>query len=872
MNTHPPEWADRFLGWYCNPDLLEEIQGDAHELYFERLRQKGRRSADLHYFWDVLRFFRWVNIRRSENGFVPGSTGALWSMNFKMALRNAGKNKLMFAVKISGLAICLAFALLLTGYIVNEMTFDKFNVNHDRIYRITSRVNFQDHITHYAVTPLPMGPTLVEDIPEIENYCRILYEEKPIFRVEDRMFYDEVTVAADSNFFQILTFDFRQGNPRALNEGNKIVISESLAAKFFGTTDAMGKIVQFGSDYPLEVAGVIRDVPSNSHLKFDAAISWATFDRGEDWGDLNAYTYVLLRPGEVLENVKRKMPSVLSTFHDLVAREYKATFEPIFENIADIHFSAPLEEEIAQKRDKNNLFILAAVVFLFLLTGFINYLNLSMAELTANLRKIGILRVFGGLSGGQRKIVLTETALALSIVLPVVVIFCIKGVTLAQQHLGIQIDGDIFLSSWFVLSALSFLLLLFMLTRTNAFLLSKSNHVINALKGSFSSNGGGLSARKFLLASQLSFSVIMIALIIIIVDQFNFIQHSDKGFDDRNMMVIKLRSDRGQIMHSEAFVETVRNISGVAKAGGSTYSPGVIETKYVFELETEKGMQQRLVSMMICSSEYLETLGIRVAKGRGFENDKHEPPHSFIVNEAAAKEFGWKDAIGKKINGPLTGQGNAFVNGDVIGLTRDFNFASLHHAIEPIIIIPASQDWGYNFIYIKLNPLRSATLVDAIEKAYHAQWPEHPFEWEYLDAKYMSLYANDYEVKNIFQIGLAISILTSCLGIFSISALLATLRTKEMGIRKVVGAGPFHLFFQHTRGFLKSLFIAIVVAWPLIWVLSKEWLGTFAYHVDLNFWYFVVPGVIALLITILTAAYHAVKSAMVNPVHILKHE
>ena len=208
MYPRPPRWAERFLHWYCNPELLEEIEGDISELFYQRLEHQNPKKAKLKYIWDVLRFFKWSNIKRTENGFVPGSVGALWSMNFKMALRNANKNKFIFAVKTASLAICLAFALLLTAYVVNELTFDKFNIKYERIYRITSKVNFQDHVTHYAVTPLPIGQALAEDIPEIENYFRFMYEDKPILRVDDRMFYDEVTLAADSNFFSILTFDF----------------------------------------------------------------------------------------------------------------------------------------------------------------------------------------------------------------------------------------------------------------------------------------------------------------------------------------------------------------------------------------------------------------------------------------------------------------------------------------------------------------------------------------------------------------------------------------------------------------------------------------------------------------------------------------
>jgi putative ABC transport system permease protein len=259
--------------------------------------------------------------------------------------------------------------------------------------------------------------------------------------------------------------------------------------------------------------------------------------------------------------------------------------------------------------------------------------------------------------------------------------------------------------------------------------------------------------------------------------------------------------------------------------------------------------------------------------GHGFTKEGSiDSDTPFIVNETAAKEFGWRDAIGKKINGMVTGSGDAHVSGEVIGIAKDFHFASLHNTIEPMIIIPYSQNWSNNFIYVKVNPLRSPDLVNAIEKEFKAQWPGFPFEWEYLDSKYLSLYKNDVDVKNIFQIGLVISILTSCLGIFSISALLVTLRTKEMGIRKVVGASFIQLFFLHINSFIKFLFISVLAAWPVIWFLSSEWLKTFAYHVELNTWYFILPGIIALFITGLTSGYHGIKSASVNPVDILKHE
>ena len=871
MTNQPPKWLDRFLEWYCNPDLLEEIQGDVHELYFERLENEGKRSAALKYLWDVLRFFRWSNMKRTENGYVPGSLGALWSLNFKMAIRNARKNKLIFAVKIAGLSICLAFALLLTAFIVNEITFDQFHVNHDRIYRITSRVNFQDHVTHYAVTPLPIGQTLVEDIPEVENSFRFMFEDKPIFHIDNELYNDAVTLAADSNFLRILTYEFLQGNERALDWPDKIVLTKTFAKKLFGDQDPLGRIVEFGHGFSLEITAVIDDVPTNSHLKFDALVSWETFEREDSWGNLNAYTYILLKPGATISEVKNKMAATLTTFHELIAREYKATYEPVFEKITDIHFSQNLDEDIAEKRNKSNIFIMVAVVILLLITGLINYLNLTLAELTANLKKIGILKVFGGMAEGHRKTLIAETVLALFIVLPLVTALCFLGWALASDYLAIQIDSRVLSGPLFIAATVGFIALLLASAGVNSHVFSKTGHIINSLKGKFSSGQSGLPTRKFLVAAQLSFSIVMIALIIIIVDQFYFIQNADKGFDDGNVIVVKLRSNES--LRVESFNESLRKINGIARVEGSSYYPGVIETKYVFQIETEKGMEQRLVPMMICGYDYLDALNIKMAKGRSFKNDRAEDRHrAFIVNETAAREFGWKDALGKKISGPVTGHNEAYREGEVIGVVRDFNFASLHDKIEPLIIFPTDDNWGSPYIYIKTNQLHPPHLVSMIETEFKTQWPEYPCEWEYLDSKYFSLYKKDYEVKSIFQIGLVISILISSLGIFSISALLVTLRTKEMGIRKVVGASSIQLFLLHTKSFLQFLIVSLVAAWPVIWYLSDKWLQTFAYHIKLNVWYFITPGIIALFITLVTSGYHGIKNALVNPVDILKYE
>jgi putative ABC transport system permease protein len=869
MNIHPPKWADRFLEWYCNPDLLEEIQGDAYELYERRLREEGAKSADVKFVWDVLRFFRWSNIKSSNENNAFSLWRNLFNFNFKLALRHAARNRSIFAIKTIGLALSTAFAVLMMAYVLNELTYDSFHVNKDRLYRITSKVNFGDHITHFAVSPLPIGPTLVEGIPEIEGYSRILFEDKPVFKIGEQTFSDEVTFSADSNFLKLFTFQFVSGNMNSLNEPNKIVLTETLARKFFGTANALGQSLLIHATL-LEVSAVIRDVPANSHLRFDALISWDTFERFDDWGNLNAYTYLLLRPGTSVDVIRKKFPEVLTTFQELLTREYKATYEGIFEPITQIHFAGNLDEDVAIKKNKSHLFIISIIAILFFITAFVNYLNLTLAEHTANVKRISIIKVFGGAAGNQTRSLFFESLFTLLIVTPATVLLCYGGMIACNNFFSIRISTTVFTEPLFVFVVTVFVLLLVAGSQLNALVIKNPNNILNALKGKFNTKGNATGVRQILVAAQLSFSIIMIALILVIVDQFNFIRNADKGLDDQNIVVIKLRPV--EPVRIESFSESLRNLSGIDKIENSSLIPGILESKYVFQVEGPAGMVELLVPMMVCSPDYFEALNIKISQGRKFENDPGDSYNSYIINETALNKFGWKDAIGKKIRGPVGGDGDAHREGEVVGVVKDFNFATFHSKIEPLIIFPATESWGAQFIYVKLNAERKSEVLSKIEKEFKKQMPDIPFEWEYLDARFMNLYKNDSELKQITEIGLVISILISCLGIFSISALLLALRTREMGIRKVVGASGAQLFFLHISRFFKIIAISVVVSWPVIWFLSDAWLTNFAYHISVNAWYFVVPGMITLTITVATSGFHGVKSLLVNPIDVLKQQ
>lgn len=874
MNTRPPKWADRFLAWYCNPELLEEIQGDAHELYFERLQREGKASADRKYIWDVIRFCRWSNIRRTSDEFRPGFFGILWHLNLKIALRDALRHKVVFFVKMAGLSICLAFALLITAFVIHEFTFDRHYPAHHRIFRIGAAVEIEGITTSYAVSPVALADALAEEIPEVEAAGWIMYDNQPVFTIEDKVFNSETSLIAGADLLKVLDFGFMQGQGsiEALDAPNTIVLTESVAKKFFGDTDAMGQTIGLGWT-ELEVTGIIKDPPANSHLHFSTLISHNTYGINDGWDNVNAYTYLKLKDGAPMENVRAKIHSTLRNhLHDMIAgREHWAgdriSVHPIIENIGDIHLGGYLDEDIAVKRDRSHVFILVAVIALFLITGLINFLNLSLAEMTTNLKKIGILQIFGGSTADHNKVIITNALVSIFVVVPLTSLMMITGFLLAETHLDIHLESSVFIKPVFVSITSGFILLFVASARINSLVLSRANDIINALKGRLSSSHQGFKVRELLVSIQLSFSMIMLALITIIVDQFSYINTVDKGLEDRNTIVIKMRD--GSLSDAAAFLQSVSALSGVKKADVSSYYLDNVETREFFEVETDRGATKMLVAYMNCGYDYLETMGMRLVKGRNFSRDYHDDKATYLINETAAKEFGWQDPIGKKISGPL---GTDRENGEVIGVVKDFHFTSLHNKIEPLIIFLVNNNWGARYTYIKTNPLHSSGILSQIKTEYDKIYTDLPFEWEYLDVRFSHLYKNDHEVKDVFKAGMMISILVSGMGIFSISALLLAMRKREMGIRKVVGASQAQLFVQHIRSFVKFMVTAVLIGWPAIWYLSGQWLDNFAYHIDLNAWHFILPALSSWLIILITSGYHGIKSSLVNPVEILKYD
>jgi putative ABC transport system permease protein len=863
METRPPKWADRLLTWYCNPDLLEEIQGDAHELYFDRLAKEGKRMADAKYWWDIVKFLRASNIRRAPNDFRPGYLDILWNLNFRIAIRNATRNKFTFAVKVTGLAVCLAFTLTLAAFVVQELTFDQFHAGYKRLFRVGSYVVLDGKTTHYAVSPLRLGPSVYEELPGVEGYARIMHLAKPVFKANDNLFSHQLAIAADSNFLKTFGYRLISGKVDALHEPNRVVITESFGEQLFGDQNPLGKNIDFHG-INVEVTGVLEDVPSNSHLQFDALISWKTIKWRDEWDNINAYTYVKFSDEVTIEKATQDISAIAHDYLEEMIREYKAEFEPIVQNVSDVHLWSYLDEDIAVKRKASNIYILIVVMVLFVATGLINYHNLVLAELSTQLRKIGILQVFGGINANPQKIVFTDAILCLLIVLPMAALLLAAGIQMAYTLFDVNIDPAVLSGTPFLVLVLGFLVLMLASTKLNAWIIGGAHLVTQHMKSNLASKQRGLPLRQHLVAIQLAFSIIMLGLIGVVIDQLSYINQSDKGIEDENTIVLALPNHNyGKNM---TLTEELRKLPGVSGAEASSFFPaGQIETRDVFDVETNEGVKRKMVQYLHVSPGFFNMMKIQLADGQFFA-ETAAGSRPYLINQAALKEFGWKEPIGKMITGPDE------MEGPVVGVVRDFHLSTLHEPIEPLVIFPANADWGIMFIYIKTEPIHPPDLLQQIESVQKKVHTDQPFELNFLDSRYASLYREDFEIQNVLEAGLVISIFASCLGIFSISALLMTLRNREMGIRKVVGAGNTHLFFLHIKVFVKFIVISIVVAAPVIYYLSDYWLNSFAYHISTGMEHFVLPSLAVVLIVLATSAWHAYKNSVVNPVDVLKQE
>ena len=792
---------------------------------------------------------------------------------FTIAWRNLWKNKVFSLINVVGLAIGLTCCLLMTLYVRHELSYDDFQKKGDRIARVIMEYSFSGAVSKGNFTSTKVAPSFKRNFPEVESAVR-MGQYARVVRYDDKLFNEKRFLYADSSFFDLFSLPLLKGSPKeALSGPNKVVLTATTAKKYFGNTDPIGKTVKIGSngaDYL--ITGVIEDCPSNSQLKFDFLASFSSLgvNQEETYWDANYTTYLLLKDKSSIASLQAKIPAFMKKEMgtEVNGNDYVTYW---LEPFKSIH----LHSEYGGFEPNNSItyvYIVSGIAVLMLLIACFTYINLSTARAMERAKEVGVRKVAGALRKQifwqfiSESLVITVLALLLCIMTVALVLPAFNK--LAERELSM---GSL-LSPFFIAFAVAIIFFISFLAGSYPALVFSRFRAIKVLKGSFKNTNSGLWLRKSLIVFQFVISVFLIVTTFIIQNQLHYIQTKDLGFDRDHVLVLPLDA---KVMDKISTIKTVfKSNPNVLHISRAVNDPTNIVGGYNMRSADMPEGTQIMVTANPVDEEFISTTGIHIISGNDFieqdvkdviKDKQEEKAYHFILNESAAKELGWtpEQAIGKKM---FLGNQRP---GIVKAVVRNFNFSSLHNPIKPLVLF--NEEWTSTML-VKISGAAIPATMAFLESKWKELIPYRPFEYHFLDEDYDKLYSAELRLGKVLNIFTAIAILLACLGLFGLSAYAIQQRTKEIGIRKVLGATVPNIITLLSKDFVWLIIISMLIAFPVAAWLMYKWLQDFVYRISIAWWMFAIAGAIALLIAICTISFQAVKAAVANPVKNLRTE
>lgn len=784
----------------------------------------------------------------------------------KIAIRNILKERTYSFINILGLTIGLTSTVFIMLYVADELSYDKYHKNGDNIYRVVSNIQEPDNAFTWSVAQVPLAPELRNKYPEVENYARVSGQGRLKLKYEEKEFYEEDIYMADSTFFNVFTYNFIEGNmATALDDPSKIVLTESLAKKYFGSESAIDKQFTDDQDRNFTVTGVIKDVPSNSHLIFDAVIGWEISERrAGSWGNFGVFTYIQLPQGYNLDDLNPKFDSVLVTHVNPIFERMGITINYELQRITDIHLHSKIQDEAESNGDITYVYIFSAIALFMLIIAAINYMNLATARSSKRAREVGMRKVMG-----SYRIQLINQFLAESIVLSIVslllsLVLIYLLLPLFNDLSGKTIDFSVLLG----LKNFSILLGLVVLIGFTAgsypaFYLSGFQPV-DVLKGKGSSSQGQSRLRKTLVVFQFAISVFMLISTLIVYAQLQFLRGKDLGFNKDNVALVTFTT-RAQREKFGVLKNELEQLPEIVQVTSASSTPGEGIGKVIMNVEENDGkMTERGVDFFQADYDFVPALAMEIIEGRNFSRDiLSDTLGATLANEAMVARMGWDEPIGKKLT---IGENNL----TIVGVLKNYHQNSLYDEIEPLVII-FSEDQRNVFIKTSGD---ASDVMDKAEIAWNKVYPNAGFEFSFLDQDFNSQYDADKKRGKIFTLFSGLTLAIACLGLLGLVSFTTEQRTKEVGIRKVNGASVSTIVALISKEFIILIFIATVIAVPVSYYFMDQWLLSFAYKIVLtqHVYLFVASALLAFVITVVTVAYHTRKAATANPVNALREE
>ncbi|MFC2080701.1 ABC transporter permease [Bacteroidota bacterium] len=800
-------------------------------------------------------------------------------------MRNINRNRLFSFINILGLSIGLACVFVILLYVRNEFSYDRYHENGKHIFRVALNRIYPDAQVKYPIIPHSLGPTMLEDFPEVEACTRMMiFPGEVPFQFGEKIFNEGNVVAADSNIFDMFSIKLVQGDPgNVLKDPNEILLSESTARKYFGEDDAVGKTINVVGFQEVLVAGVFEDLPEHTHLEFDiiSSLKVLGFINQPDYVRFSTLTYLRLTDPRLADEIMGRMPELIRTY---AAGQIQASmgvpyddyiaagngYDYFLQPLHDIHLQSNMAGEFKVNGNLNYVIISISIAIFILILACINFMNLSTARSTERSKEVGIRKVVGSDRGLLIRQFLSESTIITLISLVVAVLLAELMLPsfnyLAERNLSIN-----YFDSFTLPLLLGFALLVGILSGSfPAFVLS-SFQPTQVLKGKFTAYSGGKITRNILVVVQFSVSVFLISFTLLVYKQLVFLMKTDMGFDRENVLVIDGGIPPDQ---REAFKQELEKFPWVSRTGasGSEITGGFYPG---FMIQVEEYGSEVITSRFISVDEdFLSTMKIEVLQGRGFSR-KYKDSLNVLLNETAVRDFNLSEPIGAKLIEPVNrDEGTELIEWTVIGVVNDFHYTSLHDKMNSFVLQSTGGPNG-NFtrlLYVRLNPTDLYAATELLEEKWLEFFPDRPFKYYFLEDNIGEMYSNDRTSGTLFSIFTLLAIIIACVGLFGLAAYLAEQKTKEISIRKVNGASIARIIWLVSGSFNKLILLSIAISIPIaIWTMNK-WLNNFAYRTNIPFWIFLLAGALALGIGILTVSFHAVRTANKNPADTLRYE
>jgi putative ABC transport system permease protein len=785
------------------------------------------------------------------------------------------KSKINFVFKLGGLSLAIFSFLVIVLYVSYQLSFDRFHIDHEKIYRVNSERKENGQVEKYAIVPFALGPILQQHFPEIASFARLRFANAAYLRYDNKVTKCEHLMEADSSLFNVLTFRFIKGDKDALQKPNSILLTRSMAHTLFGTTDVLQKLVRLNNSSELyEVTAVVEDMPPNSHLfigaivpirdKHDFALS--SIISPVEFVDHSAMLYIRFKDSMPL-NFTSKVESLLDRYIKRAER-IESGFSVSLQPLKDIYLGPHLKYDFTAKGSPVYLYAFSTLGVLLLVVAGINYINLSIADYSGRSRETGVRKVLGARKYQLVTQVVMETvfycvaALVLGLGFLYVVFPQILQLIDANLRFGMLLEVRVVAAVFIALAVFLFFSTYFPARQFAV------TGIVQSLKGNAKSYNSSLS--KILLFVQFFISVICICSTVMVGRQIAFIQDKELGFDRKNLLVLSLPEDFS-VNQMTTFKQSLKGIAGITAVSNSSFRIGGGYWKDWYFVEDKEGMKTVELYEVFSDDELFATLGIKVLKGRTF--DARIPSDSgaaFVINETAARELGWEDPVGKRIYTHPEEKGKW--DGTIVGVVSDINISPLYEKVRPLVMrLPWQSDYPDGFIYVRYEG-DGRSIVAAIEKKYNEVMPGYPLAYRYVDEFYNSRHQKESKAFASLRFGTFVVVLVSMIGIFSLAAYISVRRMKEFGIRKILGATMGKIARLHTSYFLRIVLISNIVALPVAYWLISEWLNGFAYRVDLTFIPFLLVSGISFLLVLSSAAYSSWKAGRMNPVDIIRTE